>query len=241
MQNPPPPALGYVTSDLHIFGCGSLYEKLLPLFYAQAGKHRNIVLNGDTFDFKRSVFKSSLDTTSHAITWLQNLCHRASSSSIFYVLGNHDSHEIFVRALHDALPSLPNLTIIREHVRLGSCLFLHGDVIDLPPDTSDIARVRDLYCRAEPRWSARACAAVVTHLGLNKVEYLRHTRVALAQRILTYLQRTEPHTLDGVRHVYFGHTHVPIDHFEYNNIVFRNTGSMIRGLPWRPMEFGNEA
>jgi UDP-2,3-diacylglucosamine pyrophosphatase LpxH len=234
------PACGYVTSDLHVFGCSSLYEKLLPIFYEQVTRHPVIVLNGDTFDFKRSRFTSSLETTKHAIAWLQDLSRLASSSSIFYILGNHDCHETFVQALHTALPTLPNVTIVPEHLRLGSCLFIHGDAIDLAQNVADITYVRSKYNKAEPRWGAKAFANLVTHMGLNKVEYLRHSRAVLARRILSYLRITQPSALEGVRQIYFGHTHVPIDHFEYAGIIFYNTGSMIRGLPWRPMEFSGE-
>jgi UDP-2,3-diacylglucosamine hydrolase len=142
-----------------------------------------------------------------------------------------------VQALHDALPTLPNVTVVPDQLRLSSCLFLHGDAIELPQSVSDITHVRSHYSKVEPHWGAKAFANLVTHVGLNKVEYIRHSKSALAQRILQYLRRTRPNSLDGVRHVYFGHTHVPIDHFEYDSIVFHNTGSMIRGLPWRPMEF----
>jgi UDP-2,3-diacylglucosamine pyrophosphatase LpxH len=240
MEHTQSPARGYVTSDLHVFGCSSLYEILLPIFYAEAVKHPLIVLNGDTFDFKRSLFTSSEETTQHAITWLRELCRRASSSSVFFILGNHDCHETFVQALNNALPTLPNLTVIPEHLRLGSCLFVHGDAIDLPQGDTEITHVRSHYSQAEPNWTTRAFAEVVTRLGLNKVEYLRHTRTALARRLLSYIRSSHPTALDGVRHIYFGHTHVPIDHFEYENIIFHNTGSMIRGLPWRPQEFAEE-
>ncbi len=232
-----PPARGYVTSDLHIFGCNSLYEALLPIFYQQATRHPNIVLNGDTFDFKRAPFKSSLETSKHAVAWLYDLCQRASGSSIFFILGNHDCHETFVKALQAASSALPNLRMAREQLRIGTCLFLHGDAIDLADEMPEITHVRSCYSQVEPHWSARACAELITRLGLNKFEYLRHSPTRVAQKILKYLRATQPNSLEGVRQIYFGHTHVPIDHFEYDDFIFYNTGSMIRGLRWNPLEF----
>jgi len=237
MNHSSTPARGYVTSDLHVFGCGSLYETLLPTFYKQATQYPVIVLNGDTFDFKRAPFASSSETSKHAIEWLHNLSQIASSSSIFLVLGNHDCHKIFVQALHSASSNLPNVKIAPEQLRLGSCLFIHGDAIDLTQGATEITHVRSRYSQVEPHWRARAFSGLVTRLGLNKVEYLRHSPATLAQKILSYIRCTQPSILNGVRHIYFGHTHVPIDNFEYENFIFHNTGSMIRGLPWRPMEF----
>ncbi len=228
---------GYVVSDMHIFGCSSLYERYLPRFYDQVTSHSLTVLNGDTFDFKRSIFKSSQETTRYALEWLGALSHRAAQSKIFYIVGNHDCQQTFLQALAKALPELPNISLITDSLRLGSSLFIHGDVVDLPQDTNNIEQVRQRYDLAEPNSADRLFAQLVTHLGLNKIEYLRHPKRRLVERIIKHLRTTQKHGLEGLQDVYFGHTHVPFNNFRYQGIRFHNTGSMIRGLPWRPIEF----
>jgi UDP-2,3-diacylglucosamine pyrophosphatase LpxH len=228
---------GYVVSDLHIFGCSSLYLRYLPLLYRQVTSHAVTVLNGDTFDFKRSIYASTAETTSHAVAWVRDLAHRAPNSKIFFLLGNHDSQELFVRALNEALPELPNVSVVPDCLRLDSTVFLHGDVVDLPPGENNLSHVRERYSHAEPSWLSRLFAQVITYTGANKIEYLRHSKKVLADRILTYLTASQPEVVGDIKDIYFGHTHVPLDHFVHKGITFRNTGSMIRGLPWRPMEF----
>lgn len=228
---------GYVVSDLHIFGCSSLYQRYLPIFYRQVACHKIIVLNGDTFDFKRSIHTNTAETTRHAVAWLADLARRAPAAQIFYLLGNHDSHELFVSSLREALPALPNVMLAIDSLRLGSSLFLHGDIIDLPRNNDNLSLVRSRYAHVEPTWQSRLFARVVTHLRANRIEYLRHSKRALAEKILSYLEKTQPENTQGVCEIYFGHTHIPFDNFLYKGIRFFNTGSMIRGLPWRPLEF----
>lgn len=237
MDETPSAYNGYVVSDLHIFGCSSLYERLLPRFYQEVGSHTITVLNGDIFDFKRSIFSSSAETARHALSWLRDLSARLPHAKIFYLLGNHDSQNEFVRALKQSLPELPNVSLIEDSLRLGNSLFIHGDVVDLPPDAYDLALVRSRYMHLEPNRKSRVFANLVTHLRINSVEHLRHSRASLARRILRYLDSTQPGYRDSVKEVFFGHTHVPFRHFEYEGIIFRNTGSMVRGLQWRPLEF----
>jgi UDP-2,3-diacylglucosamine pyrophosphatase LpxH len=228
---------GYVVSDMHIFGCSSLYTRYLPTFYSQVSSHSVTILNGDTFDFKRSIFKSSQETTRYALEWLRDLSRRASQSKIFFIVGNHDCQLIFLHALIQALPQLPNISLVTDSLRLGSSLFLHGDVVDLPRDTSDITQVRQRYDLVEPNLADRIFAQLVTHLGVNKIEYLRHPKHNLVERIVQHVRLTDPSGTEGLQDIYFGHTHVPFHNFQYAGIRFHNTGSMIRGLPWRPIEF----
>lgn len=237
MKGATPATTGYVVSDMHIFGCTSLYERYLPVLYHDVARHSVIVLNGDTFDFKRSRFSNSAETAQSAIAWLRDLSTRAAAGKIFYILGNHDSHTLFVPALSAALPELPNVSLAVDSLRLGSTLFVHGDIVDLPAGTLDINSVRSRYAYTEPYWVSRVVGNTVTHLRLNTLEYLRHSKTSLAERIVEYFSQASPHALDGVRDIYFGHTHVPFTGFQYRGISFHNTGSMIRGLPWRPLEF----
>lgn len=229
--------LGYVVSDLHVFSCASRYERFMPELRKAAETHSILVLNGDTFDFKRSRFASAQETVANAIIWLSELCDHAPKTQIKYLLGNHDSNPPFVDALSEFAQSVPNISVIPTIHQIGANLFLHGDVCDLPEGMSDVAIVRERYASADPSVASIACARVVTHLRLNIIEYVRHSRRDLAAKLLRYLERAHPEYRESVRTIYFGHTHVPFQNFEYGGLVFNNTGSLIKGLRSRPMEF----
>ena len=228
---------GYVVSDLHVFGCNSLYERYLPQFYKDVESHPIAVLNGDTFDFKRSKYRTANETADRALTWLHDLSHRAPQTKFFFIVGNHDSNQALIKVLDSSHSALPNFHLAIDSLRLGPCLFLHGDAVDLPASTHDLAVVRAGYIQAEPNTCSRIFAQVVTHLRVNRIEFLRHSKKTLASRLTHYLDATCPGYREVVREVYFGHTHVPFSKFQYQGINFYNTGSMIRGLPWRPLKF----
>jgi len=228
---------GYVVSDLHMFGCSSLYRRHLPEFYNSVSRHSTVVLNGDTFDFKRSNFRSAADTTAHALNWLTDLVERSPHTIFHYLVGNHDCQNSLISGIAKLTQTHGNIQLHHFHVRLGTNLFLHGDVLDLPDSSTDIAALRQRYSAIEPSMSSKLFAEVVTRLRLNMVEYIRHNTQSVADRITRHLQSACPGELDGVRAIYFGHTHVPIKGFEWRGLTFYNTGSLIRGLRWMPLEF----
>lgn len=227
---------GYVVSDLHIFGCSSLYERNLSRLYAACAQYRTVILNGDTFDFKRSVYHSAQETSEHARAWLASACHNFPSTTFHFILGNHDSHESFTPLLHELARSQSNLLVSEELLRCGPSLFVHGDAIDLPIGSFDVLDVRRGYMNTEPSIYSKIFATAVTRLRLNVVEYIRHSRKELAEKLLNYLETRHGDTLQGVKSIYFGHTHVPFTNFEHRGFNFNNTGSLIRGLPWMPLE-----
>jgi hypothetical protein len=237
MNTPSRPRKGYVVSDLHIFSCASLYERRLPEFFQSIGQYTDVVLNGDTFDFKRSVFSSSQETSAKAIEWLRELCERFPHTTFHYLLGNHDCNVHFVAHATTLAQSVSNLAIIQDSLLLGSALFIHGDVTDLPSGSLDLTTLRTRYAHAEPNLFSKIFANVVTHLRINSVEYLRHSKQSLACAIINYLQAVHPEQLHKATQIYFGHTHVPFTRFQYDRFTFHNTGSLVRGLVWMPLEF----
>jgi UDP-2,3-diacylglucosamine pyrophosphatase LpxH len=232
-----PQTNGYVVSDLHIFGCSSLYEHHLPSFYQAVSQHSTIVLNGDTFDYKRSKYQTASETTTHALRWLTELLERSPHATFHYVVGNHDCQIELLESISNLTHSRGTIHLHQSHVRLGSNLFLHGDVLDLASPNQSITDLRQRYSTMEPSMLSKVFAQAVTYLRLNAIEYVRHSSQSLAQRILDYLQATYPDELQGVRAIYFGHTHVPVNGFKLDGIEFYNTGSLIRGLRWKPLEF----
>ena len=228
---------GYVVSDLHIFGCASLWKRYESDFYQSVKEHSVVVLNGDTFDFKRSRFSSSTETTAHAISWLKDLCHSNPSKKFYYLLGNHDSQREFTAALTQSVSTISNLSVEADCLRLGASIFHHGDAIDLPRGATDLKLVREKYFYCEPTFASRAFVEIVTHLKINLVEYLRHSKENLGRKLIEYLNDSHPELLRGAKDIFFGHTHVPFSNFKYQGLAFHNTGSLIRGLGWNPREF----
>lgn len=232
---------GYVVSDLHIFSCVSLYRRLLPSFYDAVAAHAVVVLNGDTFDFKRSHYSSSRETSQHAITWVEDLCIRFPSTQVHYLLGNHDCHAIFVEELLKAQMRHSNLTVTEDVLILNDSLFIHGDVVDLPENSFDLAARRSFYAHIEPSLLSKTLAEIVTRTRLNRLDQLRHSQSELVQRLLGYLRSTHREALPTIKRIYFGHTHIPFLDFEQDGVLFYNTGSMLRGSRWMPAEFNLES
>ena len=228
---------GFVISDLHIFSCGSLYERHLPMLEDAARRHAVLVLNGDTFDFKRSRFRNNSETSAHAVEWLSSLCLRHPETMIHYVIGNHDCNRQFVDELRSIEKRLHNLRVSPDTLKIGNVLFIHGDVCDLPRGENDLAKLRARYEALERSLCSIVFAQIVTRTRVNFVEYIRHSKQALADRILSYLEAAHPAELASTERIYFGHTHVPFADFHYRGLTFCNTGSAVRGLRLSPLEF----
>jgi UDP-2,3-diacylglucosamine pyrophosphatase LpxH len=226
---------GLVVSDLHIFGCNSRYAKLLPQMYEMLAGCSLLVLNGDSFDFKRSIYKNSEETAKLAVDWLVGLTDKFKNTEIFLLLGNHDCHTILGQKL--AQLNLENLSVHEHTLRLGSALFLHGDAVDLLNPEDSLKNLRCRYSEAEPSFLARSFAYLVSYSGANKIEYLLSTKASQVKRIKRYLDAAKPGWSSGVTDIYFGHTHTPFTGFASEGIRFHNTGSMIRGLRWQPLKF----
>jgi UDP-2,3-diacylglucosamine pyrophosphatase LpxH len=237
MNSSPGHRTGYVVSDLHIFSCASLYKRALPQLSQAISTHSVVVLNGDTFDFKRSIFPTSQETARQAAIWLRTMCENSPHATFHYLLGNHDCHVHWMEQINELTRTVSNLNIVHDTLLLGSALFIHGDVIDLPDGSRDLSSIRTKYAHAEPNLLSKAFANVVTHLRLNSVEYLRHRKKTLAVKILSYLKAVHPEQLSKATQIFFGHTHVPFTQYHHGRFVFHNTGSLVRGLPWLPLEF----
>lgn len=228
---------GFVISDLHIFARSSLYERYLPLLEQAASRHKVVVLNGDTFDFKRSRFSGNSETAREAAAWLSALCLRHPETRFHYLLGNHDCVRPFVDDLRMLEKRCANLRLSEDTLKIGSSLFLHGDVCDLPPGQNDLSILRRKYEQVQRSSLSIAFAQLVTYSRINFVEHLRHTRRALAARIMEYLKAAHPDELASTERIYFGHTHVPFQNFHYKGISFSNTGCAVRGLRLAPLTF----
>ncbi len=228
---------GYVVSDLHLFSPCSRYRELLPKLQADCSHYPVVVLNGDTFEIKRSTENSVDDIAINCATWLQELCETNSKTTFYYIIGNHDAHSTLTSHLQGLAANISNLKVVPHILTIGSNLFIHGDVIEPGACMFGIESVRERYKHLSPSKLSTLLAMTITTLRLNVVEYLRHQKTTLAERIISYVSHYEPQQLEGIKTIFFGHTHVSFSNFSHEGITFHNTGSFIKGLKWNPMSF----
>jgi hypothetical protein len=126
----------------------------------------------------------------------------------------------------------------RFYLRLGTSVFLHGDVADRPMTAQALvqSRSRWLHAKRRGRFHSRVYHLAV-RAGLHRpVPFLAHRKRTVARRILRYLEHVGhgPHT--GVRNIYFGHTHRRLSNYRYAGLAFHNGGGAIRGQRFRIVE-----
>ncbi|MBN1553796.1 MAG: metallophosphoesterase [Phycisphaerae bacterium] len=220
---------GYVISDLHLFARRSIADDHLESMRAAADKADFFVLNGDIFDFRWTTL-DTVETTVHAaMDWLESFARRHPNCRVFYVLGNHDSWEFFTRHLDELEAREPNFQWFPSHVRIGTSLFLHGD---LPLGL----KRRKPFHRRLPRKSRQrgrflhAAYDALIFTGLHRLPGRWYWRRRCAKRFLRALRRERNGFSEGLTDIYFGHTHNVFCDYHFRGITFHNTGSTIQGL-----------
>jgi UDP-2,3-diacylglucosamine hydrolase len=219
-------------SDLHLFCRRSHADKHLDALHAAAGESDRFVLNGDIFDFRWSVYPTIPETVKRAIEWLDEFTARHSHCQFHYVLGNHDSVRPFIDALDAFAAARPNLAWDPYYVRLGTSVFLHGDVAHRRMSAHDLARQRSqcaLHRRRGEVWNRVWDAAFDAGVQKAVVRMASPTR-RVVERVHHYLDAVGHGPATGTRRVYFGHTHTPIQGYVHRGVAYYNGGSPLRGL-----------
>ena len=106
------------------------------------------------------------------------------------MLGNHDYHQVFIDRLVRLEKQVHNLSWHRYYVRLGSSVFLHGDVADRRMDARRLAEARDQWLdkrRRGPFLSRLYDVVVLTRLH-KPVAHLVYSKRIVVRRILKYLE-----------------------------------------------------
>jgi UDP-2,3-diacylglucosamine hydrolase len=226
----------YFVSDLHLFSRRSLAPRHERALHAAASRAGTFVLGGDIFDFRWSMLHSTEATVEAAICWLDELVGSHRQCDFYYVLGNHDANQRFVAALNAYSKTVRNLSCHPYYLRLGTSIFLHGDVADRPRMTQDrLRKRREHWGRDERRGKMRNllydwAVNVRLHRLAGKVV---HPRKRVARRIVSYLHRVGQGPEQGVKHVYFGHTHDALSHYRHGGLALHNGGAPIAGLDFR--------
>jgi UDP-2,3-diacylglucosamine hydrolase len=224
---------------LHLFANRSKADKYLEAMRSAAAEAAYFVLGGDIFDFCWARTRSHSHTVEKAVEWLRTLVEPCATCEFHYVLGNHDYHHRFVAELEELDRSLENFHGHRFYVRLGSNLFLHGDVADRENhDAVTLAAARDAWLdapRRGPFLSRLYDVAVLARLH-KPVPHLVFSKRTVTRRILKYLEQIGQGPATGVTDVYFGHTHKPITNYQYGGLTFHNGGVAIKGMKFRILE-----
>jgi UDP-2,3-diacylglucosamine hydrolase len=226
----------YFISDLHLFSRRSHAERYRDELHATAAQADVFVLGGDIFDFRWSTLKSVDATVQAAIVWLEDLIAPHPNCQFHFVLGNHDSNRKFVARLDRLAAETPNLAWYDDYVRLGHSLFLHGDVADANMTAAMLALRRQRWHHDEKRRGPvhNLLYDMVIQARLHKLAgHLANPQSKVAARIAAYLEDVGHTPRNGLRHVYFGHTHVAMSNFQFSGLTFHNGGAPIKGLDFR--------
>lgn len=229
---------GFVVSDMHMFSRRSTSARHIPAIEAKMAECSICILNGDIFDFRWTSLPSVLDTVSAAGNWLEEKLTRYPGVQFYFVCGNHDSLPAFRTKLAGLSSKYSNLHWHPCYVKLGPHVFLHGDILDSMKRKIPLDEYRRGFHGEEKKgFFMNLLYDILLLSQLHKIIYMVHKEDSVAPAILEYLQSEEGEMLDGVKNIFFGHTHVPFRDFIYEGIAFHNSGSMIRGLPCNVFEF----
>lgn len=154
-----------------------------------------------------------------------------------YLLGNHDCNLEMQQVLSEFMAECPRFQWQAHWWQCGEHLFLHGDLLDSEGFEGHAEyRKRYLQPRSTTAWAQRSFAFVVETRFHWIVPWMIHRPRKTCGRMARYLA-TQASSLLPYRHVYFGHTHVPINGMLVGEVRYSNPGSGIRHLPFRPIRF----
>lgn len=224
--------MDWFVSDLHMFSRRSIYHEHEDEILARVQDARVFVLGGDIVDFSWTTLPTVEATVDAAIDWLATLVASNRNCQFHYLLGNHDCHSVFVDRLGDLTEANENLHWEPYFLRIGSAVMLHGDAVHLKDRTNvALAMARgQQHHRKQPAYR-HGIYQLAIHSKLHAVVgKLANPRKVIAGRIWDYLSNEQVDLDNAVRNIYFGHTHVPMNDYEYRGINFHNGGATIAGL-----------
>ncbi len=230
--------VGCFVSDLHLLTARSSAARYIDAIRAAAARSRVFVFGGDVFDFHwaRAPVEQAVE---EAAQWLRELAEVCPRCRFHYLMGNHDYHASFIDRLIELDRDVPNLAWDHDFFRLGSKVFLHGDVLGRKVTAESLVerRARPHHHRVREPWEHQVYDLAIV-AGLHKsVPYFVHPTRVVVRKILRYLRRAGHGEETGVRDVYFGHIHRVLSNYRYRGIGFHSGGASIRGLRFQIVEF----
>lgn len=225
--------VGYVVSDLHMFSKRSDFADHEQTIYDLAANADVFILNGDTFDFRWTTLPSIEETVQGAIDWLRALTSKFPACHFHFILGNHDNNQLFIEALSRFAVETENLSWHPYYLKLGDSVFLHGDVSDKRMmDAARLEKHREEWLHDTVRHPVlHHLYDVAVNVGLHKMaQAAKYPKKRVVKRVLSYLEDVGLNLDNGIKHVYFGHTHGAMSNFEFRGLYFHNAGSPMKGL-----------
>ncbi len=228
----------YFISDLHLFCRRFDGERFWDQTLEAAGRAKLFVLGGDIFDFRWTTMATIEDTADEAIRRLETLIASNRECKFHFLMGNHDHHETFLARLERLAQNESNLSWHPYYLRLGTSMFLHGDVASRRMDRESLEKERSRWLRVRKQGRVTNWFYdLAVHARLHVLAYhIAFPKLAVARKILAYLERIGHGATTGVANVYFGHTHLPLSGFAYGGVRFHNCGAPVKGCTFRILE-----
>jgi len=230
---------GLFLSDLHLFSQRSVGQRLWDQNRTSIATAESIVLGGDIFDFRWSQLGGLDATLLAASEWLEKAIALNPKASWVYLLGNHDCHPRMQELLSSFRERYPSFEWSPTFWRIGTNVFLHGDVLDGLRHSQGLESYRACFHDESPKGPIGNLlySAVIESRLHGVVPRLRHTRRQTCRKLLQYLESCDASMLPEVQNIYFGHTHIPMLGYRFDRFDFHNTGSGIRHLTLKPASF----
>ena len=231
-------------ADLHKFALRSDADLVEPAIREAAARSDLCVLGGDIFDFRWSTYPSPEATAEAAIAWLRDLTTAIPDTDFVLLLGNHDHAEPLLERLPRYAESAGNFEWFRYYLRVGSAVFLHGDAADVPrrsrtglTHAGALQRMRERSRHHGQRPRGKAQNHVYRQFVRSRLHHvvprIAYPKRRVVRRLHAYLEHLNLAAKDGVRSVYFGHTHFPVDGLRYAGLTFHNGGAPIGDRSFR--------
>lgn len=228
----------FVTSDLHLFSRRTRADLHLAELRHRVGEATDLVLAGDIFDFRWSVHGSVAESVARAQIWLEELRAINPGCRLHYVFGNHDCVPEFTGWVEARARGDDHWFCDPYVVRLGNAAFLHGDVANPGMTAAGLPDYRRRFMAHQPRGKfMNGLYGMAVRLRLHALgAVVKYPAGAVAGRLARYLRQVLPDNGEGVRHVYFGHTHLRLRGHAHAGMVFHNGGAPMPGLEFEILE-----
>jgi UDP-2,3-diacylglucosamine pyrophosphatase LpxH len=222
---------GIVISDMHFFARRSKADSVEKELYSQLPENDILVCNGDMFDFRWRQVPSMQQAIDEAINWIKKTMDKFPSLEVKYVIGNHDCNRDFIDNLRLLEKDCPRFTIYEYYFQMGTSLFLHGDCSNSLLSFEDLKSYRAQWEKSN-QWPLYLALGYQFFdvIGLTGFAHRKKfPRNEVVQRILHYLKTIPSGFPSGIEHIYMGHTHLPFSNFQWEDFMFHNSGSSIKG------------
>lgn len=222
----------FLVADLHLFSRRSQASRHQEAIESAVKEAETFILGGDIFDFRWSHWNSPEETAKAAESWLQDLIALNPACQFHYVVGNHDHHPAMLRVLETLALSSENFQWEPYHLRIGDAFFLHGDAADprMNPDRLRASRARFAEHGRPARWQDQVYQMAVAcrlHVAVSRAWY---PTARVTRQLHNYLAQLPSDDVAGVKHVYFGHTHLALRDHSWQGRLYHNGGAPMRGL-----------